>query len=79
MGWISIGLISLLLLFIFLNDAWAFLTQDERARLLWWMFVTPWIPDWVVSSDLFAESFARYVGRSLFPIDPLTDFPGEEA
>ena len=52
------------------GDAWAFLTPEERGKVVWWMFVSKRVPLWVVESDAFAHLFAKYAGKSLFPLEP---------
>lgn len=70
-------LICVFIPIILVGDAWAFLTPDERGKVLWWMFVTKWVPLWIVESDAFAHLFATYVGRKYYPLEPdfLTELP----
>jgi len=71
------SLMAVLVIVCLAGDAWAFLTNEERGRLLLWMFMTPWFPLWIVESNAFVHLFAKYVGKSLFPLEPdlFKDFP----
>jgi hypothetical protein len=56
--------LTLTLIAVLASDAWAFLTPEERGRVLWWMFMSTSIPDWIIHTDLYAELFARYVYKN---------------
>jgi len=54
-------LMSLLAVVILIGDAWSFLDDRERARLLLWAWLCPWVPDRLVETDWFTTLFWRYV------------------
>lgn len=65
-----------LIVVILIGDAWAFLTPEERGKVLWWMIQTPWVPLAIVNTDWFALMAERYLPTTESP-DWAMEFPKE--